>query len=145
MNSVALFWNPTSRYEDQWKSNTLLYHGQKKMKTMDHYFDQPNTMFYIFKKHYRLGWTFVGQAKANRRIKDRVADKTRKIYEPPIWEMTFQPIYAVSHFSLEIVRKIQEHNNTVNKYLKKEELFARLRCRPKVQKLDRGIIPFERA
>lgn len=144
MSSVALFWNPSSRYGDKWKANTLLYEGQTKMKTMDHYFDQPDTTFYIFKKHYRFGWLFVGQAKANRRIKDRVSDKTRKLYEAPVWEMTFQSTWYMDYFNHEISRKIKEYNNTVNKYLTKEVLFSLLRCEPILKKIDRGIIPFHR-
>lgn len=135
--NVALFWNKSSRYDDKWNSpsNTLFYEGQLKRKTMDSYFERPNTFFYIFEK--KSSWAFVGKARSNRRMKCRVMDKKHDVYVAPVWEMSFEPVSENA-----ISEKIQKRDS--KKYLSKRELFDLLEFVPAFVSMTTGIIPFKK-
>lgn len=140
ITNVALFWDP-SKCMDRWNTNTLLYTGQKKMKNMDRYFDQGNTSFYIFKKHYKLGWRFVGKAVVNRRIRDRVAHPIREQCVSPIWEMSFEPSCA---FTDTITSIIDIYHRHITGYLSKEDLFTMLEFESVLSTWSTGIVPFHK-
>lgn len=142
IKNVALFWNTDTRYDDKWNhpSNTLLYEGQLKRKTMDNYFNRPNTYFYIFKKNNQRGWEFVGKAKSNRKMKVRVMDKKHNIFVAPVWEMTFEPVCSQDHNDFPIFEKIKTYNT--KQFLNKQDLFDLLEFIPAFDSMTTGIIPF---
>ena len=141
---VALFWAPDRKF-DTWGTNTVIYSGQKRTGKMDHLFDQAvNTPFYMFKKNNKRGWEFVGKARANRRIRDRILDRQQDMYQAPQWEMTFEPS---CHFSDTITQVIViYHQNAPNDrtYLTKDVLLhTLLDARPLSKSiLGTGIVPF---
>lgn len=141
--SVALFWNPQHSF-DTWGTNTVIYSGQKKTGKMDHLFECPSNSFYIFKKHNKRGWEFVGKAVSNRRIQDRIRDSQQGIYVAPRWEMTFDPS---CHFADTITQVIAIYHTNAPKhdtYLTKNVLLHTLLGARPVSKalLGTGIVPF---
>lgn len=140
--SVALFWDPKKEF-DAWGTNTVNYSGQKRTSKMDHLFEQPRTSFYIFKKHNKRGWEFVGKAMSNRRIRDRILDKRQRIYQAPRWEMTFEPSCDFTDTISEVI-KIYHRNATEVTYLTKDVLLRTVLSANQLSKslLCTGIIPF---
>lgn len=140
--SVALFWDPLKEF-DSWGNNTVNYSGQKKISKMDYLFEQPRTSFYVFKKHNKRGWEFVGKAVSNRRIRDRILNKQDKIYQTPRWEMTFAPSCQFTDTITEAIN-IYHRNAPEVTYLTKDVLLHIILNVNRVSNslLCTGIIPF---
>jgi len=142
---VALFWAPGRKF-DTWGTNTVIYSGQKRTDKMDHLFEQAvNTPFYVFKKNNKRGWEFVGKARSNRRVRDRILDRRQGVYQAPHWEMTFEPSCNFSDTITQVIAIYHQNAPNDRTYLTKDILLHTLLGAHPLSKaiLGTGIVPFE--
>jgi len=139
---VILYVDPNSFYEDKWnqknnKEKVLNFKGQNSRKTMDNYFKRPNTTFYIFKKHNKEGWIFMGKGFVKRNIHERSKDV------PPVWEISYDNDDIECSLITRIITNHQADNhNKKHVYLTKRVLYELLNIEPRIKALEHGIIPF---
>jgi hypothetical protein len=102
----------------------LLYSGQLKQKTFDRTFDSQHANLFVFEKHPKFGWEFVGHG----RVIENVSPRTEQ--EAPVWK----------------IRLRNPHSNRFNDgthYTNKAEILTTMGLRPKYKNLALGIIPLE--
>lgn len=134
---VALFSNPYQRYDEFTHENaesSVLYMGQPIRSTFDNYFNRPNTVFYVFRKH-RLGWGFEGKACVSQMVRERSRGT------PPVWKLELWTHDDECNEISEAIRSFhQSHPMT---YLRKDTLLDVIRIQPKINTTAWGIVPLK--
>jgi hypothetical protein len=142
-DAIALFWKPSLGLDHSLPNDPtiIMYSGQKKRKTMDVFFENPNSSFLIFKRSKRHGWDMYGLGSVRRLVFARVPASIGIELRAPVWEMNVTSVNVCVQERIDNVRDCSGGTGLHGKYVSKNTLFANLNIKPLGKNTDTGIIP----